>query len=62
VLHSSGSQDNDNSAINAVRSAAPFKPLPYEYNGSYVDIQFSFDYNVIDNDNINHGNLKEFSI
>jgi TonB family protein len=46
VFKSSGLQSADNAAINAVKLAAPFKPLPTEYKGQNIDIQFTFDYNV----------------
>lgn len=47
VLRSSGLQAADNAAINAVKLTAPFRPLPPEFRGNSVDIQFTFDYNVL---------------
>lgn len=46
VHRSSGLQSADNAAINAVKLTAPFRPLPPEFKGQSVDIQFTFDYNV----------------
>ncbi len=46
VFKSSGLQNADKAAINAVHLAAPFRPLPPEYKGQSIDIQFTFDYNV----------------
>lgn len=46
VFKSSGLQNVDQAAINAVKVAAPFRALPPEYKGSNIDIQFTFDYNV----------------
>ncbi len=46
VYKSSGLPNADNAAINAVKLTAPFKPLPAEYKGQSIDIQFTFDYNV----------------
>ncbi len=46
VHRSSGLQAADNAAINAVKLTAPFRPLPAEFRGESVDIQFTFDYNV----------------
>ena len=46
VLKSSGLQNADKAALNAVHLAAPFRPLPAEYKGQNIDIQFTFDYNV----------------
>ncbi len=48
VSKSSGLPNADNAAINAVKLAAPFRPLPVEYKNSSVDIIFTFDYNVFD--------------
>ena len=46
VSKSSGLPNADSAAINAVKLAAPFRPLPVEYKNSSVDIIFTFDYNV----------------
>ena len=46
VYKSSGLAVADNAAKAAVELTAPFKPLPPEYKGDSVDIQFTFDYNV----------------
>jgi TonB family protein len=46
VHRSSGLQSADNAAINAVKLTAPFRPLPPDFKGNSVDIQFTFDYNV----------------
>jgi len=46
VFKSSGYTDTDKAAILAVKHAAPFRPLPSEYNGDSITVQFTFDYNV----------------
>ena len=46
VFKSSGLPNADKAAINAVQATAPFRPLPAEYKGQSIDIQFTFDYNV----------------
>ncbi len=46
VFKSSGLPSADKAAINAVQSTAPFRPLPADFKGSSIDIQFTFDYNV----------------
>ena len=46
VSKSSGVPAADRAAINAVQLTAPFRPLPAEFKGQKVDIQFTFDYNV----------------
>ena len=46
VYKSSGLPSADQAALNAVKMTAPFRPLPADYKGSNIDIQFTFDYNV----------------
>lgn len=46
VFKSSGLPGADKAAINAVQATAPFRPLPPEFKGPSIDIQFTFDYNV----------------
>lgn len=47
VKQSSGNPEADSAAKAAVELAAPFRPLPPEYRGNSVDIDFTFDYNVL---------------
>jgi len=46
VRHSSGNPEVDEAARSAVKQSAPFRQLPSEYEGSSIDINFTFDYNV----------------
>ena len=46
VHRSSGLEAADRAAMDAVKLTAPFRPLPPEFKGESVDIQFTFDYNV----------------
>lgn len=46
VFKSSGLPNADRAALSAVELTAPFRPLPAEFRGSSIDIQFTFDYNV----------------
>ena len=46
VFKSSGLPGADKAAISAVQATAPFRPLPAEFRGQSIDIQFTFDYNV----------------
>lgn len=46
VYKSSGLQSADAAALKAVELTAPFKPLPADFRGQNIDIQFTFDYNV----------------
>ncbi len=44
---SSGCEECDKAAAEAVIYTSPFEPLPVEFKGDNVDIHFTFDYNVI---------------
>ena len=46
VFKSSGLPNADKAALNAVQLTAPFRPLPADFRGQSIDIQFTFDYNV----------------
>jgi len=37
----------DAAAIEAVKASSPFEPLPKEYKGESIPIEFTFDYNII---------------
>lgn len=53
VFKSSGVPNADKAALSAVELTAPFKPLPPEFKGGSIDIQFTFDYNVFGASNYN---------
>lgn len=46
VQRSSGLPSADQAALNAVKATAPFRPLPADFKGQNIDIQFTFDYRV----------------
>lgn len=46
VHKSSGLPSADQAALKAVELTAPFRPLPSDFKGQSIDIQFTFDYNV----------------
>lgn len=46
VFKSSGIPNADKAALSAVELTAPFRPLPTDFKGASIDIQFTFDYNV----------------
>ncbi len=46
ILKSSGSQKLDESAVNSLKKSSPFEPLPKDFKGDDIDVQFTFDYNV----------------
>ncbi len=53
IYKSSGNQNYDQKALAAIYASSPFKPLPQNFNGSSVDIQFTFDYNIFGIKNYN---------
>ena len=46
VNRSSGLPSADQAALKAVELTAPFRPLPADFKGQSIDIQFTFDYRV----------------
>jgi protein TonB len=44
VTHSSGNRSVDMSAIRAIQEASPLQPLPGNYSGNYVSVEFWFDF------------------
>lgn len=46
IQKSSGMPSADQAALKAVELTAPFRPLPADFKGQSIDIQFTFDYNV----------------
>jgi protein TonB len=44
VTRSSGNSSVDTSAVRAIRDSSPLGPLPGEYNGSKVSVEFWFDF------------------
>ncbi len=48
VIKSSGNEENDAKAIQAVKASEPFYPLPKQYNGNKIDVEYTFDYKMIE--------------
>ncbi len=46
IVKSSGSVSTDDAAKAAIEMTAPFAPLPVEFEGNSIDVEFTFDYNV----------------
>lgn len=59
IYKSSGVAVIDTAALNAAKASAPFNPLPEQFKGNSIDIQFTFDYNVHNNvqSKLNDSNL-----
>ena len=47
IKESSGVEEVDNSALEAIAKSAPFKPLPEDFTGETVSIKFAFDKNLL---------------
>jgi TonB family protein len=47
VVRTSGSPEADRAALSAVELSEPFRALPPEYRDNDIDIQFSFEYDVV---------------
>lgn len=47
IIQSSGVPIQDRAAMSAIELTAPFRPLPPEFKGQSVPVEFTFDYNVI---------------
>ena len=47
IVKSSGVPLADRAAMSAIEQTAPFRPLPPEFKGTSVPIEFTFDYNVL---------------
>lgn len=52
VFKSSGYPKVDSAALKAVEDTIPFGPLPEKFNGNSIDVQFTFDYNVLGKDGL----------
>ena len=46
MVASSGSDPLDRAAFNGIHASAPFPPLPQEFTGNHLVLQFIFLYNV----------------
>ncbi len=47
ITKSSGNKKADRAALDAIIISEPFKPLPSEFKGESVPIEFTFDYNIL---------------
>jgi len=46
LLYSSGKEPLDRAAISSIRSSNPFPPLPPQFKGPYIEIIYSYYYNL----------------
>jgi outer membrane biosynthesis protein TonB len=45
-LSTSGKEPLDRAAISSIRSSNPFPPLPSEFKGPYVEVVYTYYYNL----------------
>jgi TonB family protein len=58
IVRSSGSNETDEAALKAIAASAPFTPLPADYPHSYLDLHYSFNYNVDELTEVNDGQFR----
>jgi TonB family protein len=46
-VYSSGKEPLDRAAFSSIRASSPFPPLPSQFHGPYIELQFSYYYNEI---------------
>ncbi|MDD3437064.1 MAG: TonB family protein [Candidatus Gastranaerophilales bacterium] len=62
IFKTSGEEIFDQKATDAILKTAPFEPLPAEYIGESIDVQFTFAYNVFRlNEDVNEYNVNYIS-
>ena len=49
LLRTSGKEPLDRAAISSVRSSSPFQPLPPAFTGQYIELEYSYWYNLTPN-------------
>ena len=56
---SSGNNEVDKLAIETIKNNAPYEPLPKEFKGEFIPIEFTFKYNVRNNITNNNQNISK---
>jgi TonB family protein len=46
MLSSSGKEPLDRAAVSSIRSSNPFPPLPSQFKGPYVEVVYTYFYNL----------------
>ena len=46
VMRNSGKEPLDRAAVSSVRASNPFEPLPPAFSGDYIELQFTYFYNL----------------
>jgi outer membrane biosynthesis protein TonB len=45
-VHASGKEPLDRAAISSIRTSNPFEPLPPAFSGPYIELRFTYYYNL----------------
>jgi hypothetical protein len=46
AVHVSGKEPLDRAAISSIRASTPFEPLPSAFSGPYIELRFTYYYNL----------------
>ncbi len=46
IQQNSGKEPLDRAAFSSVRASSPFEPLPAQFNGPYIELRYTYLYNV----------------
>jgi TonB family protein len=46
MLYSSGKEPLDRAAVSSIRSSNPFPPLPPQFSGPYIELRYTYYYNL----------------
>jgi hypothetical protein len=46
IQHNSGKEPLDRAAFSSVRASSPFESLPPQFNGSYIELRYTYLYNI----------------
>ena len=47
VVFGSGKEPLDRAAISSIRTSTPFEPLPPQFKGEFIELRFTYYYNIL---------------
>jgi outer membrane biosynthesis protein TonB len=47
LRHNSGKEPLDRAAYSSVRASNPFEPLPTQFSGPYIELRYTYYYNIV---------------
>jgi outer membrane biosynthesis protein TonB len=54
IWRNSGKEPLDRAAYSSVRASSPFEPLPAQFNGPYIELRYTYLYNINPSEYFNH--------